>query len=769
MDTEGESVGLLQQEITSYRGYVLDPFQKEAITALMNGDSVLVSAPTGTGKTLIADYLTETSFKHGRHIVYTAPIKALSNQKFKEFKALLGEEHVGILTGDVVVNPTAPVLIMTTEIFRNLLHTDRDRLSSVGHVIFDEIHYIDDPMRGSVWEESLIFMPPDMRFLGLSATIPNVDELAQWIGSIQGRPVKVVTHTERAVPLMHRLYERALGECTFKQLQRRYKRYAARFGTTSAGNISAAFEATRHIDLLKHIAPDLLPTLFFSFSRRKCESYAFELSLAHSFSTLEEQDEIRHVIEKTLERYNGAGSRSVRSAEALFLKGIAFHHAGLLPVVKDIVEELFERRLIKVLYCTETFAVGLNFPCRTVCFDAMTKWDGTRFRSLTNREYFQMAGRAGRRGIDTHGYVFTVVDFNFFSPNEFPSMREDEVEPISSRFTLTYNSVLNLVKNYDRPEIERILQRNFASFQAEGVRTSYERELARLTEEQKELLGSLSVIDAETLLTRIDLERRLDRIYRRRERPERGRGRRPWGQSAKEERNIRRELERLSIAHIDRDELHRFRQRATQYRRLIERLEGLKKTVRLLPSRDSFIREFEDKYALLEALDYIRYGQLTARGEFAAQINGNELLVSELFFKGVFHDWPDDALCALAASIEHEPRKGEERPKHRAYDVALVRRVLALIEKMERTYLGFSSTTFNDHLAAAAQLWANGASFGDAVLAGGVDEGDLVFGFRRAIDVLRQVRQAAKGDEALSAKLSQCIEKMDRDEVSILL
>ena len=190
---------MLHQGMLTYRGYTLDAFQREAIEALVAGDSVLVSAPTGTGKTLIADYLTEVTFKANKQVVYTAPIKALSNQKFKEFKALLGEENVGILTGDIVVNPQATVLIMTTEIFRNLLHTDRDRLSPVSHVIFDEIHYIDDPVRGSVWEESLIFMPPEMRFLGLSATIPNIGELARWIERIQDRQVRVITHHTRAV------------------------------------------------------------------------------------------------------------------------------------------------------------------------------------------------------------------------------------------------------------------------------------------------------------------------------------------------------------------------------------------------------------------------------------------------------------------------------------------------------------------------------------------------------------------------------------------
>jgi len=201
----------MHDTIATYRGLTLDPFQRDAIRAIEAGQSVLVSAPTGTGKTLVADYIIEKTFREGRRVIYTAPIKALSNQKFKEFKRLLGDEHVGILTGDVVIQPEAPILIMTTEIFRNLLHTDRERVADVAYVIFAELHYIADPHRGRVSEESLIFMPPAMRFLGLSATIPNVDELADWIESVQGRPVVVVGHTERAVPLKHHLFERNLG------------------------------------------------------------------------------------------------------------------------------------------------------------------------------------------------------------------------------------------------------------------------------------------------------------------------------------------------------------------------------------------------------------------------------------------------------------------------------------------------------------------------------------------------------------------------------
>lgn len=703
---------MIYDTIATYRGLTLDPFQREAIRCIEAGQSVLISAPTGTGKTLVADYIIEKSFREGRRVVYTAPIKALSNQKFKEFKRLLGDEHVGILTGDVVVQPEAPILLMTTEIFRNLLHTDRERLSDVAYVIFDEIHYIDDPHRGSVWEESLIFMPPQMRFLGLSATIPNVDELASWIESVHGNPVAVIRHAERAVPLKHHLFEKALGVCDRERLMKRYKRRAHRMGVTDSGRIRASVDPTSHLDLLQEIVAEYLPILFFTFSRRRCELHAKDAAQVHDFLNDDERAQVKQVIDDYVERFPGAGARRLQEIEPLLMRGIAYHHAGMLPLVKDVVEDLFEAKLIRLLYCTETFAVGLNFPCRTVCFDAVTKWDGTAFRALSNREYFQMAGRAGRRGLDEIGYVFTVVDFNFFSPAEFPSMKENEVEPLRSRFTLTYNTVLNLVANYSPDEIHDVLEKNFASYQ---TRIATE----RLQQELQMIDAQLSTLPAQ-----------------------------------EPSRKKRAELKDAG---------------APSRNKLKRRRAGIKRYLKDLGGTAAFHAEFDAKRSLLEALDYLSDDGLTSRGLFASRIYGSELLVTELFFRGVFHDWDEDELNALAVSIDYEPRKGETKPRKTVFDIGTVLRAVHLIQKMEQLYLGYTALDFNPHLGQAAMLWSQGTSFGDVAGQTQVDEGDLVYAMRRGIDILRQIRNAAREDQALAAKMSECIKRMDRDEVSILL
>jgi len=688
-------------KITHYRGYELDPFQSEAIEYLEQNYSVLVSAPTGTGKTLVADYLIEMMARRGKQVVYTAPIKALSNQKYKEFKRLLGDEKVGILTGDVVINPEAPVLIMTTEIFRNLLHQDPERVADVAYCIFDEIHYIDDPHRGSVWEESLIFMPREMRFLGLSATIPNVDELAEWLTQVHGHPVKVVRHFERAVPLKHYVYEATSGITTLRKLTARYRRYAERMRLKGGSRLQLDFPRTTHLDLIKEIHRHYLPCLFFTFSRRRCEVHALELGEQFDFLSGREKTRVLEVMEYHLERHGRPTVPRLAQLRQLLTRGIGYHHAGLLPVVKDIVEDLFEQRLIKVLYCTETFAVGLNFPCRAVCFDSVTKWDGETFRSLTNREYFQMAGRAGRRGIDERGYVFTLADFNYFVPDEYPSMQEEDIEPLRSRFSLSYNTVLNLVRKYSDEEIRNILRKNFATFQGERERARWREALAAA-------------------------QRRLERLEQE-------------GAYAQAKRAVRR------------------------------RIRALERNLAKISPAEQYAREFEAKRRLLEELDYIRDGRLTARGEFAALINIQELLVTELFFAGWFHELDEDQVNALAVSIDYEPRKSEGRYPHNAFDVKAVEREVKRLVALEMEIVGTSTVRFNDNLAQLAYRWSRGEEFAKLLRGAYQDEGDIVYAFRRGIDLLRQVRFACGEDEWLKDKLQRCIDRLDRDEVSIVL
>lgn len=450
-----------------YKGFTLDKFQEDSIIAIENKKSVVVSAPTGSGKTLTADYLIDFHKNDPVKIIYTAPIKALSNQKYKEFTEAFGEDHVGLMTGDIVINPTAKVVIMTTEIYRNMVVSHDLSVNDVVYVIFDEIHYINDRERGYVWEESIIYSPKHIRFLCLSATIPNAKEFSDWIETIKEHKVETIIATKRNVPLTHKFYDYELGITTLDKIKEAksipsYDRVIRR-----KGKRKIIFSKPNHIDLIKELGTQKTPLLFFCFSRRSTQKNAKELAKKKFFkSTIETT--------KIFQKYLKDAPVDVRqlSSTQLLLQtlpqGIAFHHAGLLPVLKNAVEDLFDRGLINVLYTTETFAVGINMPAKTVCFENLRKFDGLGFRYLTTKEYFQIAGRAGRRGIDTEGFVVSMIERQSFNYGIIKKLTYKDTDPIKSQFRLSVNTVLNLVDRHNEKEIEQILRLSFYSFQKHG-------------------------------------------------------------------------------------------------------------------------------------------------------------------------------------------------------------------------------------------------------------------------------------------------------------
>ena len=444
-----------------YKGFELDKFQEDAINAIEHNKSVVVSAPTGSGKTLIADYIIDRDFRKGIRVVYTAPIKALSNQKYKEFSRSYGEENVGILTGDVQKNPDALILVMTTEIYRNMVMSSDPFISDISYVIFDEIHYINDIERGYVWEESIIFSKPKTRVLCLSATIPNAQEFADWIEAIKEHEVVVVRHDERPVPLHVNFYDAELGVTDLKNLKQHMD--IPEYNKFMGKRIRHKPKIPSHIDLIKEIKNNL-PCLFFSFSRQKCQKNAMELAKAQLF---EPNPEISSFIRAKLSNSNPDINKleSTKIMRQTLPYGIGFHHAGILPILKEMVEDLFEKGLIKVLYTTETFAVGINMPAKSVCFESMRKFDGVSFRLMNSKEYFQIAGRAGRRGIDTEGFVYIMIERRFFEHDRIKRLVHSDTIPIKSQFRLSVNTVLNLIKHHNEKEIDEILSKSFHSYQ----------------------------------------------------------------------------------------------------------------------------------------------------------------------------------------------------------------------------------------------------------------------------------------------------------------
>ncbi len=444
----------------SFRGLRLYPFQLRSVDAIESGHSVLVAAPTGSGKTLVADYAIEKAFDHGWRVVYTSPIKALSNQKYRDFRAQHGDQ-VGIMTGDVTLNPDADLLIMTTEVFRNTLFDDPGRLRDFRFVVHDEVHYLDDPERGTVWEESIIHAPASMRLVCLSATIPNVQELAEWIATVRGEEVTVVEMDDRPVPLDHLVWVPDRGPL---RLGEALPLLDLPFGKRK--QMRRERSPSRLLDWLQ--SERLLPCLFFCFSRKECERLALE-NEQRTLLPAAQQRAILSLFDELAERYECADTPAMRRLRQLAGAGVAFHHAGMLPVHKEIVERLFTSGFVRMLFATETFALGVNMPARTVAFESLRKFDGERMDYMLCREYGQMAGRAGRQGIDTHGLVISRIDPRMDRATGVRRVMTGRAEPVRSRWNPDYGTILSLYSHMGDRVVETYAK-SFAKFQRERRR-----------------------------------------------------------------------------------------------------------------------------------------------------------------------------------------------------------------------------------------------------------------------------------------------------------
>jgi superfamily II RNA helicase len=446
---------------------IYDRFQQEAIDYINQGQSVIVSAPTGAGKTAIAEHIISTAIEKNLGVIYTAPIKALSNQKFRDFQGQF-QDNIGILTGDVSINAHAPVIIMTTEIFRNKILDEPASLDKYSWVIFDEIHYIDNPERGTVWEESLIFLPKHMNLLGLSATIPNIKQFSAWIETIHQKPVKVVIEDKRPVPL--HFFFQAYNEVVDK---------LERIGRRPKG-----IKSNRISGLINYIRQEEgLPMIYFVFGRRRAEELANELA-NFNFLNSKEKNQIMGMFNALCERFNLKTDRTTQELARLVQQGIAYHHAGMLPTLKEVIERLFTSRLLKVIFTTETFALGINMPSRSVAFDELRKFYGRFVRSLKTRDFYQMAGRAGRRGIDKEGFVYCRINLNRMNIDEVKRVIYGRPEEVRSQLNTSYATILNLYEKY-KEDLFKIYPLSLHYFQS---RKNEQKNALRLIEAKLKLL-----------------------------------------------------------------------------------------------------------------------------------------------------------------------------------------------------------------------------------------------------------------------------------------
>jgi ATP-dependent RNA helicase DOB1 len=459
--------------------FQLDPFQQTSIYAIERNESVLVSAHTSAGKTVVAEYAIASALRNKQRVIYTSPIKALSNQKYRD---LLEEfKDVGLMTGDVTLNPDATCLVMTTEILRSMLYRGSEVTREMSWVVFDEIHYMRDSVRGVVWEETLIMLPSKVHYVFLSATIPNAMQFAEWICKIKNQPCHVVYTDYRPTPLQHYLFPdggdgihlvvdeksnfrednfqkaiAALGEPE-KELNSKSKKKWGK--SNQKGQNSDLFKIIKMINMKNYH-----PVIVFSFAKKHCESNALQLSKL-DFNTEDERSLVKSIYENAIQSLSidDRDLPQIQNLLPLLQRGIGIHHSGLLPILKEVIEIMFQEGLLKVLFATETFSIGLNMPAKTVVFTSARKFDGKESRWLSGGEYIQMSGRAGRRGLDDRGIVILMIDQKI-EPDVAKGMLKGVSDSLDSAFHLTYTMILNLSR-VDGVPPEYMLQNSFHQYQ----------------------------------------------------------------------------------------------------------------------------------------------------------------------------------------------------------------------------------------------------------------------------------------------------------------
>jgi superfamily II RNA helicase len=497
--TRGPARGAPQQPAGEFRaafvqalGYAPDPFQVQAMDALDRDESVLVSAPTGSGKTLVADYAAARALRAGAKAFYTTPIKALSNQKHAELAARYGADRVGLLTGDISHQPTASIVVMTTEVLRNMLFSRSSLLAGLAVVVLDEVHYLEDPYRGSVWEEVLVLTPPEVTFVSLSATVSNAVDFGAWLTSVRG-PTEVVLETHRPVTLHHHFAfaERGRDDLTVVPLLRKGgpNPDGLALDQRRKRNPRHRFRTPRRVEVVEYLASaGMLPAITFIFSRAACDD-ATRHCLEHGIrlTTSEERRRIRALTEESVDRLSDDDLRTLGYGpfSAALEAGVAPHHAGLVPAFRQAVERCFTEGLLKVVFATETLALGINMPARTVVVERFAKFRGADTSTLTSGEYRQLTGRAGRRGIDTVGHAFVL----WSSPTTFRQVATTATAPppdLVSSFHPTYNLAVNLVRRWSREEAHGLLAASYGQWQAppgsESLAAQLDRRLAILSD-----------------------------------------------------------------------------------------------------------------------------------------------------------------------------------------------------------------------------------------------------------------------------------------------
>ncbi len=769
-------------EFADRQRFELDPFQVEGCRALEDGSSVLVAAPTGAGKTIVGEFAIHLAMRTpGDKAFYTTPMKALSNQKFRELQDVYGADEVGLLTGDTNINSHARVVVMTTEVLRNMIYARSSALDGLRYVVMDEVHYLADRFRGAVWEEVIIHLPDSVRLVALSATVSNAEEFGDWIGTVRGDTEVIVSET-RPVPLEQHVLARGellplfdeRGGSAGAEVNRELLRLGRGFvGGSSGGGPrgrrgrgsrppqrpqrAGRLDRAQAIELLER--QHLLPAIFFIFSRVGCDQAVLQVRRAGiRLTSREEREQIREIVRQRTAALQDEdlGVLGFYEWADNLERGIAAHHAGLLPAFKEVVEELFQRKLVKVVFATETLALGINMPARTVVLEKLEKFNGEARVPITSGEYTQLTGRAGRRGIDVEGHA--VVHWSDgLDPHAVASLASRRTYPLNSSFRPTYNMAVNLIDQFGRDAAREILESSFAQFQADRAVVGLAREVRRAEESLEGYLQAMQCHLGD-FAEYAGIRRELNDLEKKARR-DREASKARQEQRRQKMANLKKQLQRHPCHQCDQREQHaRWGERYYKLKRQTD------KQRRQIESRTGTVaRQFDRIVDVLVALDYVgidgEAAALTDAGRTMKRIYGDrDLLVAESLRRGLWDRLDAASLAALACTLVYEPRRGEQGgdfglPRG-AFREALdqTERLWADLDDLEQDHRLPGTAPLAPGLAQAMHAWARGGLLDSVLGSADMAAGDFVRWAKQTIDLLDQISLVADGELARTAR-----------------
>lgn len=757
--------------------FELDEFQKEACEHINNGKSVVVCAPTGEGKTVIAEHAIHRALEDGHRVFYTTPLKALSNQKYGDFSSKYGINNVGLLTGDTSINRDAQVVIMTTEVFRNMLYGTNfgsvtENLKNVKYIVLDEVHYMNDEQRGTVWEESIIYCPTNIQIVALSATVANAAQLTDWINTVHSR-TELVNTDFRPVPLRFYYFDSSQPDTILPiltpsgQLNSKIRAEKRQFHHRKPTQRSVVKDVVRALH-----EKDMLPAIYFTFSRKKCDEQ-MEKCTSLVLVTPAEQKQIKEIVDEYL-----ADNPYLYKNKHIeyILNGVASHHAGLLPGWKVLIEKLFQKGLIKVVFATETLAAGINMPARSTVISSISKRTDTGHRTLSASEFLQMSGRAGRRGMDEVGYV-TVVGTAFQTPEEVAELVLSDANPLESRFAPSYSMVLNLLQRFSIDEAKELILKSFGYFSANT-------RLAPLLKQQKEyqkIIDTSSKFVCHHKLTNQDLfdynklrdiyvENR--RIFKTIQKQEKSKNRPLTPEATEFGRKTKEMLDKLHSYQCDTCKVFKNHSKEVE---ILERYEVKQKKLAkdIERQKDIFWNNFLAHRSVLTEFGYLKDDYPTETGVMTSQIRAeNELFLSEIILSRVLENLTPAELASVVCAITTEDLRVETYPQIPISQATkktlnLIKNIKRKIEITQKDNNIETAMYINSYYSSMIEMWINGAEWDSIIDQVEMGEGDVVRIFKRTVDVLRQLCVISNIPETLVFTAREAITGILREPINV--